>query len=130
MAIKSSQNMEFFFKYANAAAKVKDAATLDQIISAVRKADDSAYTLCCIAKVYGIAGERHEQRKAFEDAVQKNPNYLDAYVNLANWHFDEKEYGKAKEYAEKAQKIDSNDYGVKNLLGNISNAMGGKDEKK
>ena len=52
-----------------------------------------------------------EAKKYLEMSLEKNPNYVDTYLNLSAIYFDKSEFDKSKEYLEGGKKyIDHNNY--------------------
>jgi tetratricopeptide (TPR) repeat protein len=63
--------------------------------------DASSY----MANAYLALGDTDGAVKAYEDALKRNPNRDDIYINLGNLHFSEEQYDEAVEAYEKAVKI-------------------------
>ena len=64
-----------------------------------------------------------EATKYLEMSLEKNPNYIDTYLNLSVVYFDKSEFDKSKEYLEAGKKyIDHNNYnGHKKLCFHLAN---------
>ncbi|MFO8061389.1 MAG: tetratricopeptide repeat protein [bacterium] len=78
--------------------------------------------------LYAETGNEEEMKEAVESAREKNPEDVSILFNIAKYHIDEREYDKARDYLEKAVKIDPDNLQVEFWLAQLYYAEGYNDE--
>lgn len=94
--------------------KIEDA--IDMFKKALNTDKAQTYNLLNIARAYKILHNNDKTREYFEKFINENPHYKDGLIEYAKWLTEICDFADAKRKLNKAEKLDSNDTDILNLL--------------
>lgn len=90
---------------------------LSNIDVIVAKYKNTPQGLIAVGDKYYLKGDANTAKKYYQKAIDKDADYLPAYVSMASIYELSNDYAKAISYYEKAEKIDPYYYEVQNNIG-------------
>ena len=78
--------------------------------------NDNPVNYYFLAKCYEISDNDEKVQTSYKTALEKNPAYLNAYMDYARYLFEKKDYAEAQRKLRKALKFDENNSEILNLL--------------